>query len=114
MVTPVNFVSQTPTLSGGVLSLVACGVSGADTIPLMPGIQNILIAENSDSVEHTVSLNTLPDQWGFTPTATYTVPAAAGTIPGAYMVMLQASEFGTLPVLSYDDPTTLSIALMQI
>jgi len=109
MATAVSFVAQTPTKKGKALTFVACGVSGSDTVALLDGVKNIFIVENSDPVNtHTVSLTTLPDNWGLTPAETFVIPAA-----GAFMVKLDPVEFGALPILSYDSPTTLSAALIQ-
>ena len=109
MTSPVAFVAQTPTSSGGDFEFVACGVSGEDTIPLFDGLSNILMVTNSDPTNaHTVTLYTLPDQWGLTPAVTFIIPAA-----GAYFVILNPLEFGALASLTYDTAEGLSVALVQ-
>ena len=98
MTTPVQFTLQVPTTTGTQFVLTAAGVSGQDTIQLAPASKTVLFMNNADTSPHTVSLTTLKDEWGYTHTVTYTVPAA-----GTLMAMLTADEFGTVATVTYGD-----------
>jgi len=129
MTSTVTFTPVIPSLAGVALTYTACGATG-DLVPISNSGMTLVLIQNSDGSNHTVTFTSQADQWGNTGASLNTAVTAvkAGTDPNgvvsgvwlkgrwgnpAALVTIGTNTYETCSV-TYDSPTTLSICVLHV
>jgi len=129
MTTPITFTPVIPTTAGVALTYTACVMTG-DLVPISNTGMTLVLIQNSDVSNHTVTFQSQADQWGNSGAGIDKIVSAvkAGTDPNGVatgvwvkgrwgnpstQVTIGTNTYETC-MLTYDSPTTLSICVLHI
>ena len=130
MTATVTFSPIIPTLAGVALTYTPCGATG-DIVPISNTGMTLVLIQNSDTGNHTVTFTSQPDQWGASGACVNQAVTAVkvGTDPNgvvcgvwlkgrwgnpATLVTTNTGAVEETCLLTYDSATTLSICVLHV